>query len=152
MKTSFQVAVALAMSATVPMGAQQPQQQQVVSTVQSIFAAATTDDIAKFESLVEPSFYLYEAGHRFNGDSIMMMIKALHAKGVRYTWNVTEPDVHIDGSTAWIAYVNRGTITDTSGTKDAMWLESAILEKRNGAWKIAFMTSARVPGPPTPSR
>lgn len=35
-----------------------------------------------------------------------------HAAGKRYEWNVTEPDVHISGNTAWIAYANKGSITD----------------------------------------
>ncbi len=29
-------------------------------------------------------------------------------RGRRFEWNVTEPDIHIDGDTAWVAYVNRG--------------------------------------------
>ena len=57
-------------------------------------------------------------------------IKAQHAAGKRYEWNVTEPDVHVSGDTAWIAYVNKGSITDASGTTKQNWLESAFLEKQ----------------------
>jgi hypothetical protein len=46
-----------------------------------------------------------------------------------YEWNVTEPDVHISGDTAWIAYVNKGSITDASGTAKQNWLESAFPRK-----------------------
>jgi hypothetical protein len=35
------------------------------------------------------------------------LIKAQHVEGKRYEWNVTEPDVHISGNTAWIAYINK---------------------------------------------
>jgi len=42
----------------------------------------------------------------------MTHIKTLLAAGKRYEWSVTEPDVHISGNTAWIAYVNKGSITD----------------------------------------
>ena len=75
----------------------------------------------------------------------MAFIKAQHAAGKRYEWNVTEPDVHISGDTAWIAYVNKRSITDASGTAKQNWLESAFLEKRAGNWKIVFMHSTRVP-------
>jgi ketosteroid isomerase-like protein len=75
----------------------------------------------------------------------MASIKALHAAGKRYEWNVTEPDVHITGNTAWIAYVNKGSISDASGTLNQNWLESAFLEKQAGTWKIVFMHSTRVP-------
>jgi ketosteroid isomerase-like protein len=84
-------------------------------------------------------------GARFNGDSIMALIKAQHIAGKRYEWKVTEPDVHISGKTAWIAYVNKGSITDASGSRNQTWLESAFLEKQAGAWKIVFMHSTRVP-------
>jgi hypothetical protein len=52
------------------------------------------------------------------------------------------------GDTAWIAYVNKGSITDASGTTKQNWLESAFLEKQGGDWKIVFMHSTRVSLPP----
>ena len=75
----------------------------------------------------------------------MTFIKAQHAAGKRYEWNVTEPDVHISGNTAWIAYVNKGSIDDASHTVNQNWLESAFLQKEAGIWKIVFMHSTRVP-------
>jgi len=122
-----------------------PDQQQVVDTVSTIFTAARADDLAKFDSVIAPGFYIFDAGARFEGDAIMVLIKAQHAAGKRYEWNVTEPDVHISGNTAWIAYVNKGSITDASGTVNQNWLESAFLQKQAGAWKIVFMHSTRVP-------
>jgi ketosteroid isomerase-like protein len=120
-------------------------QARIVDAVSTIFDAALTDDVAKFDSVIAPDFYMYDVGARFNGDSIMALIKAQHIAGKRYKWKVTEPDVHISGKTAWIAYVNRGSITDASGTANQTWLESAFLEKQAGAWKIVFMHSTRVP-------
>jgi hypothetical protein len=121
------------------------EQQQVVDTVGAIFAAAETDDLAKFHSVTAPSFYIYDNGARFDGDTIMNLIKKQHEAGKRYVWNVTDPDVHISGSNAWVAYVNRGSITDASGTQEMQWLESAVLKKLQGRWKIEFMQSTRVP-------
>jgi ketosteroid isomerase-like protein len=125
-----------------------PDQQQVVDTVSTVFTAARADDLAKFDSVIAPGFYIFDGGARFNGDSIMALIKAQHAAGKRYEWNVTEPDVHISGDTAWIAYVNKGSITDASGTVNQKWLESAFLEKQAGGWKIVFLHSTRVPVAP----
>jgi ketosteroid isomerase-like protein len=120
-------------------------QKQVVDTVSAIFTAARADDVAKFDSVIASDFYIFDGGARFNGDSILALIRAQHAAGKRYEWNVTEPDVHIRGNTAWIAYVNKGSITDASGTVDQNWLESAFLEKQAGTWKIVFLHSTRVP-------
>jgi ketosteroid isomerase-like protein len=125
-------------------------QAKIVSAVSAVYEAAAEDDLTKFHAVVAPGFYLYDAGKRLDGDEIMALIKSAHAQGKRYEWNVTEPDVHVIGNTAWIAYVNRGSITDQSGTAAVMWLESAFLERTAGIWKIDFMHSTRVPaGPPT---
>jgi ketosteroid isomerase-like protein len=130
----------------------QTQEQEIVKTVSTTFEAALTDDTAKFDSVIAPDFYMFDGGVRFNGDGIMAVIKAQHAAGKRYEWNVTEPDVHISGDTAWIAYVNKGSITDASGTTALKWLESAFLEKQAGNWKIVFIHSTRVPTKQAESR
>jgi ketosteroid isomerase-like protein len=121
------------------------QEQEVINTVSTVFAAAATDDTVKFDSVIAPGFYIFDGGLRFNGDTIMTFIKAQHAAGKHYEWNVTEPDVHVSGDTAWIAYVNKGSITYASGTTPARWLESAFLQKQAGSWKIVFVHSTRVP-------
>ena len=128
------------------------QEQQVIGTVSTILTAASTDDVAKFDSVIASDFYIFDGGVRFNGNAIMTFIKAQHAAGKRYEWNVTEPDVHLSGDTAWMAYVNRGSITDASDTTKQNWLESAFLEKQAGTWKIVFMHSTRVPPTPQENR
>jgi hypothetical protein len=84
---------------------------QVVDTVSTIFSAAGAEDIAKFDSVIAPDFYIFANGTRFNGDAIMGAIKAQHAAGKRFDEHVTEADIHISDNIAWIAYVNRGSIT-----------------------------------------
>jgi len=56
-------------------------QTQIVNTVSVIFAAARTDDVAKFDSVIAPDFYIYDGGVRFTGDTVVAMIKAQHAAG-----------------------------------------------------------------------
>jgi ketosteroid isomerase-like protein len=144
------IAIALMLSASLSTArAQQKhltaEQTQIADTVSTIFIAARADDVAKFDSVIASDFYIFDGGARFNGNSIMSLIKAQHVAGKRYEWNVTEPDVHISGNTAWIAYINKGSITDASGTINQNWLESAFLQKQAGVWKIVFMHSTRVP-------
>jgi ketosteroid isomerase-like protein len=123
------------------------EQRQIVDTVTRVFEAVRTDDVAKFKAVTVPDFYIFDGGVRFNGEDVMALFKQLHAAGKRYEWRVTEPDVHIIVDTAWIAYVNKGSITDSSGTVDPQWLESAFLQKQEGTWKIVFMHSTRVSKP-----
>jgi hypothetical protein len=119
----------------------------VVHTVKAIFAAATKDDLTQFHSVTASGFYIFDNGVRFDGDAIMQLIKAQHDSGKVYEWNVTDPDVHVIGNVSWIAYINRGSITDASGRQPMEWLESAFLQKQNGVWKIVFMHSDRAKQP-----
>ncbi len=112
-----------------------------------MYAAATVDDVAKIDSLFAPGFYMFDGGKRFDGDSIMKLIAPQHAKGVVYVWTVTQPDVHVHCDEAWIAYVNDGSITMPGAAKPTpmQWLESAVLERQGGTWKMVFFHSTRVP-------
>ena len=149
-RTFFIAISVLLTSSTAAPGADQSgpsgaDQDQVTETVRSFFAAASTDDLDKFHAVTAPDFYAFDAGGRFTRDALMDMIKAAHAAGKVYVWTVNDPEVHISGDMAWISYVNRGSIKDTSGTKDVTWLESAVLQKEKGIWRICFFHSTRGP-------
>jgi hypothetical protein len=116
---------------------------QVVDAVTTMYAAASTDDMSLFNSVVSPNFYAFDNGKRYDGDALMKLAKAMHASGKVYVWKVTEPEVHIAGKYAWITYTNRGSVRDASGTKQLTWLESAFLEKDAGLWRIHFFESTR---------
>ena len=118
---------------------------RIVEAMKTMFVAATNDDLALFKTVAAPDFHAFDGGKRFSGDSLMALINNLHAAGSIYTWTVTEPEVHISGDTAWITYINRGSVEDTSGKKDLAWLESAVLGKDAGAWRIHFFHSTRAP-------
>lgn len=120
-------------------------QVQVTEAVRSMFAALSAEDIPKLRSLITPDFYAFEAGGRITGDALIDLMKKAHAAGKVYVWTVNEPEVHIDGSMAWVTYINRGSIKDASETKNVSWLESAILRKEEGNWRIQFFHSTRTP-------
>jgi ketosteroid isomerase-like protein len=145
------IATALLVTSTVcAIAADQPgpaidDQVQVTETVRSMFAALTEEDLPKLRALLAPDFYAFEAGGRISADALIDLMKKAHAAGKVYTWTVNEPEVHIGGRIAWVTYVNRGSIKDTSETKNVSWLESAILRKDDGKWRIQFFHSTRVP-------
>ncbi len=122
----------------------------VADTMRAMYVAAATDDLAKFRSLIAPGFYAFDNGRRYDGDALMQMVISAHAKGMKIVWSVTEPDAHIHGNYAWIAYTNGGSIqmTAAAGLTPVTWLESACLERHNSSWKIVFFQSSRVPAPP----
>src|SRR4029434_4004886 len=114
---------------------------QVTEALRSMFAALSVEDILKLRTVVAPDFYAFEAGGRITGDALIDLIKKAHAAGKVYVWTVNEPEVHIDGSMAWVTYINRGSIKDASETKNVRWLESAVLRKEKDNWRIQFFHS-----------
>lgn len=110
-----------------------------------MFVAATTDDLKLFHTVAAPDFYAFDGGKRYDGDALMDLVKGLHAAGSVYVWTVNEPEVHISCNTAWVTYVNRGSVQNASGTTKVTWLESVILEKEAGRWRVRFASSARAP-------
>ena len=122
-----------------------PEQAQVTEAVRAMFAALAADDFVKFRAVTTPDFYAYDVGKRFTGDKLMNLVKGAHAEGNVYVWSVNEPEVHLHGEIAWITYVNNGSVKDANGTKSVTWLESAVLQKEKGAWRIRFLHSTRAP-------
>jgi ketosteroid isomerase-like protein len=117
----------------------------VVAAIRTMYAAFATDDLEKFHAVVTPDFHSFDVGQRFTGDALLELIRSRHAAGVVFVWTVTEPEVHVEGRMAWITYVNRGSVTDASGLKNVTWLESAVLQKDAGHWRIRFFHSTRTP-------
>ena len=118
----------------------------VAETLRAMYAVAMKNDVAGFDALIAPGFYMYDNGHRYEGDEIMTKVMPGYTqKGFKFVWSVQEPVVEVDCNTAWITYVNKGSITQPDGTKaDTSWLESAVLEKLNGRWLLRFFHSTRV--------
>ena len=120
-------------------------QEKVVDTVRQMFVALGADDPELFESVTSRDIYAFDVGNRFTGEALLQLVKNAHASGKVYVWEVTDPEVHIDGNSALITYVNRGSIKDATGVKEMSWLESAVLRKNGDAWRIHFFHSTRVP-------
>ncbi len=125
----------------------------VIDAMRTLYAGATVDDMAKMHSVTAPDFYGFDGGHQYSSiDDLMIVVKAEQDKGVKYIWNVTAPRVTIHCNEAWITYVNDGSFQPPGSDKPhpARWLESAVLEKQAGAWKIVFFhsTQVRLTAPP----
>jgi ketosteroid isomerase-like protein len=139
-----------ASAATTSVQAAQPAEANVVAdTIRAMYAAAQKDDLDAFHAIVTPGFFAFDNGSRFDGDALMKLIVDLHGKGFKAVWTVTEPGVHISGDHAWIAYTNVGSLqmSPTAPVVPTRWLESAVLERQGGRWKIAFFHSTTVATP-----
>lgn len=126
----------------------------VADALRTLYAGASVDDIAKIHTVTAPTFYAFDGGEQYPSiDALMKAVKTYQDQGAKFVWNVTKPQVTIHCNDAWITYVNDGSIQlpNSAAPTPTQWLESAVLEKQDGAWKIVFFQSTRVP-PPTPPK
>jgi len=127
----------------------------VANALRTLYAGATVDDMAQIHSVTSPTFYAFDGGQQYSSiDDLIKVVKTYQDQGVKFIWNVTKPQVTIHCNEAWITYVNDGSVQLPNITvpTPTHWLESAVLEKQDGTWKIVFFHSTRVPPPTPPAR
>jgi hypothetical protein len=120
----------------------------VIATIQGMYAAAASWDMATARTFLAPGFYFFDLGVEYDADSILAVIERNLRAGSIYTWTVTEPRVRFAADLAWITYVNVGGVTKDSAFSAVKWLESGVLYRAPVGWKIAFMHSTRTPATP----
>jgi len=127
----------------------------VANALRTLYAGATVDDMAQIHSVTSPTFYAFDGGQQYSSiDDLIKVVKTYQDQGVKFIWNVTKPQVTIHCNEAWITYLNDGSVQLPNITvpTPTQWLESAVLEKQDGTWKIVFFHSTRVPPPTPPAR
>ena len=115
----------------------------VVDALNQFFEAASRDDGKLFSEVLAPNFYAFDNGKRFDGMQLPQLIKAAHGAGKTYVWSINDAEVHMTCDWAWVAYTNRGSVGDASGTQPVSWLESAVLHYQGQRWRIQFLHSTR---------
>jgi len=115
----------------------------IVAVMVKMYEAARVDDLATIKSITTNDAYAFDGGKRFSFESLMTLIRDLHASGMRIEWQVTDPEVHVQCDHAWITYLNRGAIEKDSVRTPVEWLESAQLDYLDGHWLIRFFHSTR---------
>ena len=142
---AWMVAIASCLMGSTQASAAPAEEEAVAQTLRQMYVALTHDDAAQLRAVTTSDFYTFDGGEKFTGDEFIALIKRLHAAGKTFVWTVPDPKVRIEGNVAWITYLNRGSVQDSAGKKDVSWLESAVLLKEAGTWRIQFFHSTCVP-------
>jgi ketosteroid isomerase-like protein len=119
----------------------------VEAAIRESYAAYSSFDEARYRSTTTDDFLLLEHGELIDreGDVAMM---ARPGTGFRRADHFDFDAVRIAGDTAYAVYTLESEIhDDVRGTRDREWLESAILRREEGRWKMALLHSTRVSHP-----
>jgi quercetin dioxygenase-like cupin family protein len=117
-----------------------PQESAVTARMNTYFAALGSGDTAALRSSVTGDFYMFEHA-RWTLDTLLALMPRAHGQ----QWALTNMHVTVANSMAYVTYENHGVTTP------GLWLESAVLRREGGAWRIAFMHSTRMPLPSDPA-
>jgi len=116
---------------------------EIDRTVHDFFDALRKDDEASFKRLTTESFYSFDVGKRFDGTELADVVRDAHAQGVQITWSIGQIDTKLNCDVAWSAWENNGSAGIPPDLQPVRWLESAVLVRKNGSWKIDFFHSQR---------
>lgn len=120
---------------------------KIEMTIRDFFEALRRDDKGAFQRLTTRSFYSFDVGKRFAGDELLEMVREMHAQRVQLNWNIGAITIHLECNMAWAAWENSGSVGASTDLRPARWLESAVLVKKEGTWKIDFLHSTRAAQP-----
>ena len=117
-------------------------EREAANVVRTFFVALAADDLAGVRATTTDDFFAYDVGKEFTAATLVETIAGAHKSGVRLEWNVGDVQAHAQCDLAWAAWINRGSVANPGQEpKPREWLESAVLERENGRWRVRFLHS-----------
>lgn len=116
---------------------------EIERTIHDFFDALRNDDEASFKRLTTASFYSFDVGKRFEGTELVEGVRDAHNQGVEINWSIGPLDTKLSCDVAWSAWENVGSAGIPPDLQPVRWLESAVIVRENGSWKIDFFHSQR---------
>ncbi len=111
--------------------------------VRNLFAAMSAFDYARMRSVVADDFQLLEDGEVWDIDTLISAITPGENPYVRRNFfSLIKAESNND--VAWVSYWNRATFTMSDDASEWVWLESALLIKDQGEWKVQLMHSTPI--------
>lgn len=89
-------------------------------------------------------FVLLEAGMIWNNDTLINRIRPLKNTNFERKNSFTFLSTKQQGDIAWVSYWNQAIINRNGKTSTLKWLESAVLVRQSGRWKIQLMHSTPI--------
>ena len=113
-------------------------------TIRSFYSALATDDEAAFQRTVTTDFGSVDAGERMNARELFDIVEGAHKSGRVINWTIGPVAVRGDCDMTWAAWENVGSAGVPPKMAPRRWLESAVLRRVKGEWRIEFFHSSQV--------
>ena len=114
------------------------------NTVQNLFSAMSASNYAKMKEVVTDDFQLLEAGEVWDIDMLITAIKPIENQYERRNY-FSLIKVVSKNEVVWVSYWNKASFAASDEMVEYAWLESVVLVKGDGTWKLQLMHSTEVP-------
>ena len=114
------------------------------ASVRALFAALARDDRAAYQRAVTTDFWTFDAGQRMSASELFELVEGAHRKGRVIHWSIGPVAVRGDCDMAWAAWQNDGAAGTVGAMAPRRWLESAVLRRSGGGWRVEFLHSTSV--------
>lgn len=126
---------------TVPTQSFSAEELKVNETVVNFFGALSELDAIKLKTHITKNFVLLEDGQVWNIDSLTKYFEPMKKISITRLNKFNFLKTTITNNTAWTAYYNRADMQMGQKQFAKDWLESAILTKEEGKWKVKLLHS-----------
>jgi ketosteroid isomerase-like protein len=121
------------------------EKQNVEEVIRNFYDAASTHNFQGIRDLCTDDFIIFESGQVMNVEDFINFLTPF--KGATMTYNLEDIKKNVEDSVAWVTLRSKAKVTMGEQVMNYEWLESAVLKKQDGIWKVAFYHSTTVEPP-----
>jgi ketosteroid isomerase-like protein len=122
----------------------QKEKDSIEASISKFFDGLSERDTNKLKAYTTDDFILLENGHLWNMDTLVHKMSAPKNAGIKRINKFQFIKTEQNGNIAWTSYHNTADFSLNEKQQTVNWLESAVLKKENGRWKIKLLHSTRV--------
>jgi hypothetical protein len=145
------LAAAFLLAALAPAAAQNKPSAEAVPVQQAIigvfdgFSALSPEKIMRH---CTPDVTILEDGVVWNADSIAAALNRMKGVDFKRVNSFDFLQTEVRGNTAWTSYYNQADMQINGTPRQVRWLESAVLVKEAGGWKVKMLHSTVIRSKP----
>ena len=122
----------------------QKEKDSIEGSISMFFDGLSEVNAAKLRAYSTDDFILLENGHVWNMDTLINKVSAPKNAGIKRVNKFEFIKTEQDGNVAWVSYHNTADFSLNEKQQTVNWLESAVLKKEAGRWRIKLLHSTRV--------
>src|SRR5215203_1954438 len=122
----------------------QKEKDSIEASISRFFDGLSEINPDKLKAYATADFILLEEGQVWNMDTLITRVTAPRNPGMRRINKFEFIKTEQTGNIAWVSYHNTADFSLNEKQQRVQWLESAVLRKESGRWKIKLLHSTRI--------